>query len=105
VVRLAAQAEGQALRRAIQAGLPIQLGDLGRPIIVVKGQPLVLSLDGPGIALTAQGVANEAGGIGERIHVTNPYSRAVLEADITGPGQARVVPGSVPGNVRQVAAR
>jgi flagella basal body P-ring formation protein FlgA len=105
VVRLAAQAEGQALRRPLQAGMPIQLADLGRPIIVIKGQPLVLSLDGPGIALTAQAVANEPGGIGERIHVTNPYSRAVLEADITGPGQARVVPGSVPANVGKLAAR
>ena len=94
VVRAAAQAEGQAVRRTVAAGQPILLADLGRPVIVAKGAPLVLSLEGRGIALTAQGVANEAGGLGERIHVTNPYSRAVLEADITGPGQARVVPGS-----------
>lgn len=109
VVRRAEQAEGQAVRRPVQAGMPIQLADLGRPVIVTKGQPLVLSLEGPGIALTAQGVANEPGGLGERIHVINPYSRAVLEADITGPGRARVVPGaaSAPGtaNPRQVAER
>lgn len=105
VVRQAAQAEGQALRRSIQPGQPIQRADLGRPIIVTKGQPLILTLDGPGIAITAQGVANEPGGLNERIHVTNPYSRAVLEAEITAPGRARVVPGSIPASPRQVAER
>ena len=104
IVRANAQAEGQALRRPVQAGQAIQLADLGRPIIVTKGQPLVLSLDSPGISLTAQAVANEPGGLGERIHVTNPYSRAILEADITGPGRAQIVPNSVP-TTRQVAAR
>ena len=105
IVRANAQAEGQALRRAVQAGQPIQLADLGRPIVVTKGQPLVLLLEGPGLSLTAQGVANEPGGMAERIHVTNPYSHAVLEAEIIGPGRARVVPGSVPANIHQVAAR
>ena len=103
VVRLAAQADGQAVRRPLQAGMPILLADLGRPITIIKGQPLVLNLDGPGLALTAQGVANEAGGVGDRIHVTNPYSRAVLEADITGPGEARVVPGSAAATTRRAA--
>jgi flagella basal body P-ring formation protein FlgA len=105
VVRLVAEGAGQALRRPLQAGMPIPLADLGRPVIVMKGEPLVLSLDGPGIALTAQGVANEAGGLGERIHVINPYSRAMLEAEITRPGHARVLPGFVPNRTRQVAER
>jgi flagella basal body P-ring formation protein FlgA len=105
LVRDAHQAEGQALRRPVQAGQPFQIADLGRPVIILKGQPLVLSLDGPGIAVTAQAVANEPGGIGERIHVTNPYSRAVLDAEITGPGRAKVVPGSIPSTPHQVAAR
>lgn len=105
VVRASGQAEGQALRRPVAAGQAIALADLGRPVLVTKGAPLVLSLDGPGLALTAQGIANEAGGLGERIHVTNPYTRAVLEADIIGPGQARVAPGVRPTTIQQVAVR
>lgn len=96
LVRLPAQAEGQALRRPVPAGQPLQLADLGRPILVLKGAPLLLSLDSPGLQLIAQGVAAEPGGMGERIHVTNPYSRAVIEAEITGPGRARVIPGGQP---------
>ncbi len=101
LVRQPAQAEGQALRRPLQQGQPVQLADLGRPVIVTRGLPLLLELDSPGLQLTAQGVAAEPGGLGERIHVTNPYSRAVVEAEITGPGKARVVPSLG----TQVAAR
>lgn len=94
IVRQPGQAEGQALRRGLQAGQPIQLADLGRPVVVTKGTPLQLSLDGAGLQVTAQGVATEAGGLGEVIHVMNPYSRAIIEAEVTGPGRARVMPPS-----------
>lgn len=95
-VRQPVQAVGQAMRHAVAAGQPILLADLGRPVIVPKGTPLVLQLEAPGLQVTAQGVAVEAGALGERIRVMNPYSRVVLEAEITGAGQARVVAGAVP---------
>ena len=108
-VRQPVQAVGQAVRRAVAAGQPILLADLGRPAVVFKGTPLVLQLDGPGLQVTAQGVAAEPGGLGDRIHVVNPYSRTVLEAEITGPGRARVLPGTPPSSnpaiLSQVAAR
>jgi len=106
-IRQPAQAVGQALRHAVAAGQPILVTDLGRPVMVPKGTPLMLQLEAPGLQVTAQGVAVEAGALGERIHVMNPYSRAVLEAEITAPGHARVVPGAapVPATPSQVAIR
>lgn len=103
VVRQVAQAEGQALRRPVQPGLPIAIADLGRPVVILKGAPLIVQLQSPGLELTAQAVAAEPGGLGERIRVINPYSRAVMEAEITGPGRARVLPAIRP-EPRQVAA-
>ena len=105
LIRTPVQAEGQALRHAIQPGQPIRQADLGQPLVVSKGAPLLLQLNGPGLQITAQGVASEAGGVGEKIHVINPYSRAVMDAIVTGPGQARVVPTNRAGNGTQVAAR
>ncbi len=109
VVQAMRDAVGQALRRAVQPGQPIQLADLGRPVVVQKGTPMVLALDTPGIQLTAQGVAMEPAGMGERVHVVNPASRVVVEAEVTGPGRARVLPGSAPmnstGRLPQVASR
>ena len=105
------RAAGQAKARRCAARLPpasrLRWPISGGRCWCSKGAPLVLTLDGPGLALTAQGIANEAGGLGERIHVTNPYSRAVLEADIIGPGQVRVAPGTPhpPRRPSQVAVR
>ena len=104
LVRTLAQAEGQALRHPVQPGQPIRLADLGRPVVVAKGAPLVLRFETPGLQVTAQGVANEPGGIGEQIRVINPYSRAIMEAVVTGPGQARIVPMR-PTGATQVAVR
>lgn len=109
VVRAMPDAVGQALRHAVQPGQPIQLADLGRPMVVQKGTPMLLALDTPGIQVTAQGVAMEPAGIGERVHVVNPASRVVVEAEVTGPGRARVLPGTTPvnstGRLPQVASR
>ncbi|MBC7802056.1 MAG: flagellar basal body P-ring formation protein FlgA [Gemmatimonadaceae bacterium] len=109
VVRAMRDAVGQALRFGVQAGAPIRLSDLGRPALVQKGTPVILALDSPGIQLTAQGMAMEPAGLGERVHVLNPASKVVVEAEVTGPGRARVLPGSTPlnttGRLPQVAAR
>ena len=72
VVRLPAQALGQALRHSVPPDQPIPLADLGRPAVVNKGAAMTLTLESPGLQLTAQGVATEPGGIGEHIRVLNP---------------------------------
>ena len=109
VVRAMRDAVGQALRHSVQPNQPIMLADLGRPMVVQKGMPMTLALDSPGIQLTAQGVAMEPAGVGEMVHVLNPLSRVVLEAEVTGPGRARVLPGTQPlnttGRLPQVASR
>ena len=104
VVRAAAEAVGQAPRHPVQPGQPILLVDLGRPVLVQKGTPMLLALDTPGLQLTATGVATEPAGLGERVHVVNPASRVIVEAEVTGPGRGRIVPGSQP-TLSRLAAR
>jgi flagella basal body P-ring formation protein FlgA len=105
-VRLPAQAVGQALKHAVSPNLPIPLADLGRPVVVSKGTPMSLTLDSPGLSLTAQGVATGPGGIGDHIQVLNPLARMTVEAEITAAGQARVIPGTArPATNGLVAAR
>ena len=72
------------------------MGELTRPAMVQKGATVLMVLDSPGIALTAQGQAMEAGAIGERIRVLNPVSRAVVEAEVIGPDRVRVAPNALP---------
>ncbi|GAC1341356.1 MAG: hypothetical protein NVSMB18_13280 [Acetobacteraceae bacterium] len=104
VVHLPAQAVGQALKRAIAPNQPIPLADIGRPIVILKGAPVSLSLESPGLQLSAQGVAAEPGGVGDHIRVLNPLARTTVEAEITSPGNARVVPGTVRTNAPPVPA-
>lgn len=94
VARVPADAVGLSARQTIAADQPIQLAELGRPVVVQKGDNMTLTLDSPGLSLTARGVATEPGGLGEHIRVLNEYARVTVEATITGPGQARVVPGT-----------
>jgi flagella basal body P-ring formation protein FlgA len=93
---------GQATRRAIAAGQPVAAADVGPPILVEMGAPVVLTLDTPGMSISAQGRALAAGGRGDTIQVMNMSSRAVLEARVSGPGQASVLPGSSPVTVAAV---
>jgi flagella basal body P-ring formation protein FlgA len=96
LVREAAQAVGMTLRRQLVPGQPVPLADLTRTPTVVKGAPVVMELRAGGLALAAPGIALEPGALGERIRVLNPSSRAVVEAEVTGPERVRVMPGSAP---------
>jgi flagellar basal body P-ring formation protein FlgA len=96
VVRRMSDTIGMELKQQIAPGQPIGQGELTRPALVRKGATVLMLLDSPGIALTAQGQALEPGAIGERIRVLNPTSRAVVEAEVIGSGRVRVTPGGLP---------
>ena len=95
VLRLAAEAVGLQLRHQLAAGQPLIKTELTPPSMVQKGARVLMQFDSPGISLTGQGQALETGAIGERIRVLNPTSRAVVEAEVTGPDRVRVAPNSV----------
>jgi len=96
VARHPAQLVGLTVRRAAPPGHPLPLADLGRTPAVAKGARVLMQLTIGGLALNAQGQALEDGMLGERIQVQNPTSRAIVEAEVTGPGRVRVAPGSQP---------
>ena len=87
---------GLALRHRMTAGSPVSADQVGRPLLVTRGMPVLLRLENTGLTLTAKGQALEGGAQDERIHVLNPDSRAVLVARVTGPGQVQVDPASTP---------
>ena len=87
---------GLQLRHAVVAGQPFAVADVMRPTMVQRGSDVQMQLQSPGISLLAQGVAMESGATGERIRVLNPSSRAVVEAEVIGPGRVRVTPESTP---------
>ena len=97
------QVVGQQLRRPIAAGTIFAAADLGAPEVVQKNALVLMLLDAPGLALTAQGRALESAARGAVVPVMNLASRAVVEAEAIGPGRVRVLPGVAP--VRHAGAR
>lgn len=89
-VQVAAQAVGMVMRHPVGAGAPLLLADLGRPMAVRKGDNVQMMLDGNGVSVSAQGVAMDAGSMGERVRVLNVASRAIVEGEVVGSGQIRV---------------
>jgi flagella basal body P-ring formation protein FlgA len=90
------QVVGQALRRPVAQGLPFALNDLSMPAVVERNAMVTMLLEGPGIAVTAQGRALAAAARGQVVPVMNLSSRSVVEAQAIGPGRVRVAFGSVP---------
>jgi len=89
----------------LPAGQPLPVADLMRPAMVVRGASVQMLLQTAGLSLVAQGVAQETGATGERIRVLNPTSRALVEAEVIGPGRVRVRPETTPVAVAAQGAR
>ena len=87
---------GRQLRRPIGSAMPFVTVDLVAPVVIAKNQPVLMLLEAPGLALTAQGRALDAAAMGEVVQVMNLASRQVVEAEAIGPGRVRVRQGTAP---------
>jgi flagellar basal body P-ring formation protein FlgA len=88
---------GQVARRALSSGVVLRAGDVARPEIVVKGDPVMIVFEAPGMSLTLRGRAGEGGALGESVSVVNTATRKTLQATVVGPGRVSVAPNPVPG--------
>jgi flagellar basal body P-ring formation protein FlgA len=92
----AGEVVGKTPRRALRPHEPLRAAELQVPIVVRRGELVALTLETPGLVLTAQGKAAEDGGLGATIRVANTKSGRVVEAVVTGPGAAAIVPPAAP---------
>lgn len=81
---------GLTPRRTLPPGVPISTADVRRPVLVTKGELVVIALETPQMMLSARGQALTSGSKGDVIRVANIQSRQIVEAVVTGPGQASV---------------
>ena len=102
------QVVGMELRRSTAANQPLKAGDLIRPPLVRRGAIVQVQLTAGGLSVTGQAVAVESGAEGDRIHVQNLSSHAVLTAQVIGSGTVRVTPDAqsvFPGGSGRFAGR
>ena len=82
--------EGRVLRRSAGAGALVRPSDLIRPEIVARGDLVTATYEAPGVVLSMRMKSNDAGALGDSVSVTNPQSKKVLQATVTGPGRVSV---------------
>jgi flagella basal body P-ring formation protein FlgA len=75
---------------AVVQGVPLSAADVQRPVMVSKGEIVVIALQTPQMQLSARGHALNNGSKGDVIRIANTQSRQIVEAVVTGPGQATV---------------
>jgi flagella basal body P-ring formation protein FlgA len=83
---------GQAARRAMRPGQPLRQGDLMKPELVQRNEPVIISYQVPGIALTLRGKALESGSEGDVVNVLNLQSKRTVQGTVTGSGRVLVAP-------------
>lgn len=85
-----AAAIGMAIQQALRPGQPIRSGDLAKPLLVKRGEPVVLHYQVPGINLTVRGKAEDGGAIGDIVNITNVQSKRTVQGVVSGHGQVTV---------------
>lgn len=82
--------EERVARRNLAAGHALRSGDLARELLVERGQNVMIIYRSRNLTLTMRGTAEESGARGQVIAVTNPQSKRVLQATVSGQGQVTV---------------
>jgi flagella basal body P-ring formation protein FlgA len=85
---------GLAARRPLRAGAVVTVHDLGAAQVIKSGEAVTVTFAADGVALSLQGKAMGAGAVGEVLNVQNTASKKVIQAVVTGPGQAVVGPAA-----------
>lgn len=81
---------GRVAQQDLRAGQLIHSFNIVRPIAVERGKTVTIVYAVPLINLTAQGVAQEQGGVGDAIRVTNSKSNTTVIAEVVDARTVRI---------------
>jgi len=87
----ASQIIGKSAKRTLVAGKTISLNSIEPPVLVKKNSLVTVTLVTPRMKITTQGKALHNGALEDVIQIRNLQSDIVIEALVTGSGQAKVI--------------
>jgi flagella basal body P-ring formation protein FlgA len=85
---------GLAARRPLRAGGAALAHDVSAPAVIKAGEVITVLFQAEGVSLSLQGKALSVAGVGETLNVENTASKKIIQAMVTGPGQAIVGPAA-----------
>jgi flagella basal body P-ring formation protein FlgA len=80
---------GQRLDRAVQTGQSVMLSDLSAPMTLLRDAPVQLQYEAPGLTITAQGRALEAGTLGAVVPILNLATGGTVLAEVLAADRVR----------------
>jgi flagellar basal body P-ring formation protein FlgA len=81
---------GKTPRSAVRAGTVLRRSEFVAPVVVGKGQLVIMTLTTPNLSLTVKGRALENGADGQTIRVQNTRSHVTVEGVVAGAGRVVV---------------
>jgi flagella basal body P-ring formation protein FlgA len=90
IVTTAADLLGRAPRRGLAADLPVHIADIRAPVVIHKGDLVMIVLESPSMRLTAQGKALDDGAQGAPLRVANTKSDRIIDTVVAGAGTVTV---------------
>jgi flagella basal body P-ring formation protein FlgA len=91
VVTDAALLIGKSPRRSVRSGQPINMSNLGDPVLVEKGKLVAVILQQGGMYLSVTGRTLEPGGEDDVIRVENINSRKIILAQVISAQEVRII--------------
>lgn len=91
IIESAGMAIGMELRRATNTGDVLSMDMLITPLMVKRGDSVVVTAERAGVVIRQQGVALQDGETGKQIQVRNTSSDRIVHAIVTGMGEATVI--------------
>jgi flagella basal body P-ring formation protein FlgA len=85
---------GQAAKRPLRAGAVVLAHDVGSAQVIKAGDLVSVTYEAEGISLRLEGKSMGSAGVGETLAVQNTLSKKVVQAIVTGPGEAVVGPAA-----------
>lgn len=78
---------GQEVKRPIGKGEPFRSAALDSPLVIKRGDPVVIELQAGSLVVTTHGTAMTNGRIGERIRVRNSQSDRIISVEVVEAGK------------------
>jgi flagella basal body P-ring formation protein FlgA len=88
------QVVGLVAKRPLRAGAAVTARDVAAAQVIKAGETVTVTFSAEGVSLTLDGKAMSAAGVGELLNVQNTTSKKIIQALVTGPGQAVVGPAA-----------
>jgi flagella basal body P-ring formation protein FlgA len=90
-----AEIVGQISRRMLRAGDILRSGQLSTPVLVKRGDAVMMVARRDGIEVSTAGEALDAGGAGASVRVKNASSGQIVRMRVSGPGTVEPVDSNV----------